>query len=425
MLTKNLLRFRRASGYLKPRFIEASDDTLLNLASSLIQIYDVEQQPSRADIEEQVRPLVNAHPDITLAKGLNKLILDRCEFAHDGGADLSELRDEVFSVSSQFLETLANADYSEAATVDSLYQFVDKKVDSFSSSEEKNLYGDLPEFEKLVKLKSISPKLLLERYNVSLVQSLLINSSSMTIIIREPSTAKLRRLFKYLKFFGLLASIYLEDSGKRAFERINKVTKNGAVSSKIRIEIDGPLSLFENSSKYGLRLASFFPAVCDMSKWQLKTNVKIDSKNYKLSLDEQTGLSSVYRNFSAYVPDEIKVFHKVFAEKVDDWEVGGDTPFLKIKGQEIVFPDLCFTKKDGDRVVFLELFHRWHTWQLKQRLNSLLEHENVIVGVDRSLYKKTEVKELVDSCGAFESKVFLFSDFPSWSAVKRILNKEC
>lgn len=416
MLTKKLVRFRKASGYLKPRFIDVDDEKIINLATSLLQVYDVSLKPSRAEIDEQTMPLINGFDDIFLAKGLNKLIQDRCEFACDHNSALPELRQDIFKVSSDFFEHLKNLE----AKVEDLHKFVTLQT-SHSIEEVDNIYKDLPEFEVLLKAKLTSAKELLNRYNVALVQGLLIHTSSMTLTVREPSTAKLRRLFKYLKFFGLLATIYLEDKAVKSLDKLN--SEESSTASKLRIEIDGPLSLFENSSKYGIRLASFFPAVCDMEKWQIKSNVKIDNRNYKLSLDESSELKSHYRNFSAYIPDEVRIFHKHFAEKESDWQISGDTPFLKIKGQELMFPDLCFTHKETNQKVFVELFHRWHTWQLRQRLQTLSETENIIVGIDRSLYKKTDLKEFIDQADVIDKSAFLFNDFPSRNAVLKLLKQ--
>lgn len=68
------------------------------------------------------------------------------------------------------------------------------------------IYADLPENERLTGIKKIFPSELLERYNTSLVQSLLLFSSELEAEIVEEDPAELRRLFKYLKFFRLLCT---------------------------------------------------------------------------------------------------------------------------------------------------------------------------------------------------------------------------
>ena len=414
MLTKNLLRYRKVSGAIKPQFIETDSVMLLNLATSLIEIYNPEFEPNKSQIEEQVMTLVNSAHDITLAKGLNKILLDRTTFSTASGEDLASVRATAFKHSFDFIHQLKNHTNEEISSQE-LKAYVHSKFEEVPTE---SLYADLPEFEILTKLKKTYPKELLERYNMSLVQSLLLNASSITLKIKETDVGKLRKLFKYLKFFQLLASIELVDKTQKSFNSLNGSEANAT----LKITIDGPLSLFENTSKYGLRLASFFPAVCDMSQWSLKTNLKLNGKDHKLNLDQKSGLKCHYKNFSSYVPEEVKIFHKVFTQKTKEWTVGGKTPFIRLKGQEVLFPDLCFENEKGT-TVYLELFHRWHHWQLKQHLEFISKRSDMIIGVDRALYKKEEIKALIERVVGIDSeKLFLFNGFPTYSAVVKALN---
>ncbi len=416
MLTKNLLRFRRVSGAIKLKFVETDNANLLNLAGSLLALYDPESQPSRAEIEENSAAICNAEHDITLAKGLNKLIQDRCEFSHNATVKLPELREQLFTKSANFYENI-----SEDATLYDLQSAVEKIQPP--NDYQDLLYADLPESELLQTIKPITPKELLERYNVSLVQSFLLTSSSITLTIFEQDIAQLRRVFKYLKFFRLLATIKMSAKTNAALTKLN--AGKSKTPAKIVIDIDGPLSLFESSSRYGLKLASFFPAVCALKKWQLKSNVKVGDKNYKLSVSEKEGLKSHYRNFTAYIPKEIQVFHKTFQEKSKDWKIVGSTPLIPLSGQEVLFPDLCFLHQESKKIVYLELFHRWHIWQLQKRLEGLKSNDDFIIGIERVLYRKKEIKQLVDNSGLLDTKVFLFSDFPACQATIRSLNSIC
>ena len=47
--------------------------------------------------------------------------------------------------------------------------------------------------------------------------------------------------------------------------------KNKKQPQVIRLKIDGPASILENSLKYGLQLASFFPALCRLKKWKISS----------------------------------------------------------------------------------------------------------------------------------------------------------
>ena len=88
------------------------------------------------------------------------------------------------------------------------------------------------------------------------------------------------------------------------------------------------------------------------------------------------------------------------------------------------FPcELVYQNKEN--IIHLELSHRWHSFQLIQRLNNCLETSNlpIIIGIDRSLYKKPEIKEFVDASGCLDNNAFLFRDFPGVEIVKKHLNQ--
>ncbi|MCF6174417.1 MAG: DUF790 family protein [Victivallaceae bacterium] len=406
MLTKDLLKFRRAGKAIKPQFIDAEDKPLLDFAAELMEIYNVaaEKQQSRGEIAEIVEPLLTGARDQKFIRGLNKLILDRCEFSIHDSKDYASLRHDTFALA---VKLFNKADLPDA---DALYAAVMRTDPDISKFVANGIYADLPDNERLTKFRTLFPKELLQRYNCSLVQSLLIYSERLELKVVEPEPAKLRKMFKYLKFFRLLAMV----------ETI-KGTVNG-----LKFTIDGPASLFENSRKYGLQLAIFFPAVCDLAKWQLKADIKLNNKVSSLNLNESTGLVSHYRNFSAYVPEEIVMFHRLFKQQVDDWLIVGDAPFIKPSGRDVIFPDLSFQSTAG-KVIHLELFHRWHSGPLLQRLEQLAGKSDIplIIGVDRALYNKPEIRLQLDGNKVFEQRGFLFRDFPGVDRVRKVLNSVC
>ena len=403
MLTKDLLKFRRSGKGIKPQFIDTKENSLLELAAELMQVYNVaaENQQRRGEIAERVEPLLTGAQDQKFVRGLNKLILDRCEFSIHDDKDYAQLRHDTFALAAKLFN---EAELPDDEALRAAVTVADHELGEFVTH---GIYADLPDNERLTKFRSLFPQELLQRYNCSLVQSLLIYSERLELKVIEPEAAKLRKMFKYLKFFRLLAMV----------ETIPRV-KHG-----FKFTIDGPASLFENTRKYGLQLAIFFPAVCDLAKWHLKADIKLNNKDSRLNLNETAGLVSHYRNFSAYVPEEIVMFHRLFKQQVDDWQIVGDTPFIKPSGREVIFPDLSFQSTTG-KIIHLELFHRWHSGPLLQRLEQLAEKTELplIIGVDRSLYNKPEIKAQLNGNEIFEQRGFLFRDFPGVEKVRKLLN---
>jgi uncharacterized protein len=406
LLTKDLIRFRRQKNTIKPSFIDVSDGRYLRLAEDLLTLYNNGLEMSRAELDEQLSMTVNAFRDIKLAKGLNKICQDRATFETPQDIDYPALRKELFLTSGKILKNQFFEDYHD------FQMEVFRQTEQLGEFPQKAFYNDLPQNEQLVSFKMLSPTHLLERYNCSLVQSLLLYTEEIHLELKDADAQKLRRLFKYLKFFRLLSDIRCQFKGRG----VNRTP--GTVTMKI----DGPVSLFENSSKYGLQLASFFPAVPDVEQWRMFCSIKLDGQYLELIVDHKSQLTSHYKNFSSYVPEEIRLFHVQFKEKSEEWKIVGNSPFMELPGGRLIFPDLSFEHSDG-RLVHMELFHRWHMATLIERLGDIAQIPNFILGVDRSLLGKSGTEERLNGSPEFTDKGFLFRDFPGVTTVLRLLNK--
>ncbi len=392
MLTKDLLSFHVRSGLVRPDFVEVEDAELQRLAGDLLSFYHEGQGGRRGELEETIETFLRGCPALRFARGLNKLLLDRCEFAHAAEMDYPARRAVVLTRAAELLAE------NSCDTPERFRQMVT------GQKEAAPLYADLPANERLTKFKEMFPKELLQRYNVALVQGLLFSAGSLTVRTGERKAANLRRMFKFLKFFRLLARIFREEDGS------------------LRLEVDGPLSILDSARKYGLQLASFFPAVCHLADWQLEAKVTAKGRDCQLKLDQSSGLVSHYRHISAYVPDEVMMFARHFKEKVKTWQMKPDTPFISIGGGEVIFPDFTFENKAGDRI-YLELFHRWHRANLLPRLRFCIARGDrpLILGIDRSLYQG-ELKDLLATGALPQHRYFIFNDYPTVRKVQACLD---
>ncbi len=163
-----------------------------------------------------------------------------------------------------------------------------------------------------------------------------------------------------------------------------------------------------------------------MEKWEIFSEVKLNNNRYTLKVNQKSKLVSHYKNFIAYIPDEVRMFHRLFNKESDKWNITGEAPFFRDEDNNIVFPDLSFINKDTKEIVHLELFHRWHSYQLEKRIQFCDENMDLpfIIGVDRFLYKQKDIKEILDNSPFFQKKGYLFSDFPNVNATKKILNND-
>lgn len=405
MLTKDLLRVKAGGKSLTPRFVDVASPGLLDLAARLLSCYVCAEDGSPVplkEISESVEEVGGGYPDLKLLRGLDKILRDRCGFSSPEACDYVEPRAGLFAASGEVLRTLEPGT-DEAAFREAVLGGMQSEARAFVDG---GIYADLPGNELLLESPKLSPRELLERYNCALAQSLLLYSADIELEIEDPEAAKMRRLCKYLKFFRLLA-------------RISRVGTGG----RLRVTVDGPASMFENTQKYGLQLACFFPAVLDMARWSLKTRVKPYGRELDLKLDQESGLTGHYRNFSAYVPEEVAMFHRLFKEKVEDWRVVGGDALSQEGSNELIFPDLSFCSISG-QLLHLELFHRWHATALLQRLEYCEKHPGIplVIGVDRALHRRPEILARLEESEYFQQSGFLFRDFPGVDRVRKLLD---
>jgi len=97
---------------------------------------------------------------------------------------------------------------------------------------------------------------LLQRYNVALAQAVLLRSTHVQVVVRGEPTQRYRQLLRGVKFHRLVCE--LERLGPDSF----------------RMHLDGPMSLFSATQKYGLQLALFLPAVLLCRDFELKAELR-------------------------------------------------------------------------------------------------------------------------------------------------------
>ena len=278
---------------------------------------------------------------------------------------------------------------------------------------ESYLYSDLPEFHKVTEVKPITHTQLLNKYNVALVQGLLFHSGKLKIILPSVNNCKaqFRQLLKHIKFFQLVAYFTKKDD-------------------VVEIEIDGPHSLVVHTHKYGFNLACFFPALLFMPQWELVAEIEIGKELRKcgeLNLSYKTKLLSHYKNYSAYIPEEFKLFatsfHDLTAKSRSPLNLNEDCDEILFDGDNYFFPDFEFIHENRERV-YLELFHPWHSAALKHRLFSLAKKPPsfiLILGVAKILLKDTAFAVEVQQYQYFNQFYFTFRDVVSVEKVLELL----
>src|SRR5207237_6811173 len=105
------------------------------------------------------------------------------------------------------------------------------------------LFADLKDENRMLRFEDLSAQRLIDRYNVALAQAVLLRAVLVTAEVRKERPARYRQLFRQLKFHRLLYRV------------------EGSMSDGYLLHIDGPLSLFSATNKYGLQMALFLPTL--------------------------------------------------------------------------------------------------------------------------------------------------------------------
>src|SRR5262249_2665752 len=121
---------------------------------------------------------------------------------------------------------------------------------------EQGLFADLKSEQRLVRFKDTTAERLLQRYNVALAQAVLLRSTRVHVHIRGEPPQRYRQLLRLVKFHRLVCEI--DNTGPDAY----------------CLHLDGPLSLFTATQKYGMQLALFLPAVLRCRDFKVQAELR-------------------------------------------------------------------------------------------------------------------------------------------------------
>lgn len=406
MLTKDLLNFRCSGKNLIPSFLPLNNPNISALAQSLLLLYTSSIGKRRKELEEEANGEISRCRDLKTAKGFLKLLEDLAEYTLDSPVDLIALREKLFTCNA--------AAFREGKLPPSPEEFRQQLLQEPASSLEKfpcgEVYGDLPENERLLGGKfPTDGAALIHFYNLQLVRSLLLYAArlELTLPASVPQGA-LRLLFRDLLFHRLLASA-------------RKEKKRGKETGNIQFLIEGPGAILENSQKYALALANFFPALCRLPEWSLSAEIKLDGKERKLKLDHNSPVKAPPRRGGGYVPEEILLFMEYFRDHSQCLLLPPEERGIRsLPTGEMIFPDLTFRTPDGKKIYDLELLHPWHAKRIPERLDAMEKGflPGFLLGIDRKCLKKDPLLEERVKNHPF---CFLFSNFPGVEKVEKFL----
>jgi uncharacterized protein len=340
LLTSDLVRVRRRGGLLVPQYLRgASAERLLPVARAYVELLSQRVGQRRDEIEAALDAVEVPARDRVGALGLRKVLDDGCEFEVEPGVDPEALRREVFLSAAAAHRALdLRARFDRAVVLDE----VAARLGTTPAAIEAGLYADLRGAEILRSVAAPTPELLLDRYNLSLAQSILLRATQVTVRVEGESPARYRQLFRAARFHGLIHVVH------------------GDPDAGYTLTLDGPFSLFDAVQRYGLRLAMFLPSVLPCASFHLRADVRWgrDKQPFVFEVGPRDGLVFHGRELPATTPD-LAEFCERFDKLGSAWSVAQNERIFALPGEVVCVPDLVFGNRETGEEVYLEAFGFW------------------------------------------------------------------
>jgi uncharacterized protein len=388
MLTGNLVRVRYARDQIVPQYLDTADAQWLQVAEQLLGIFRSSAGNTRGQLEAEIDDLFGDLPLPQIPQGLAKLLEDRCEFEVQSSLPPDQVREAVFLAAAKKRQALMD-EIGSAFSREQILSAVAEEMKTVPTQIEASLFADLKSEQRLTEFRDTTPQRLLERYNVALAQAILLRSSGVEVILRDETPQRYRQIFRQVKFHRLICDV--EPAKHNAY----------------RLRLDGPLSLFSATQKYGLQLALFLPTLLLCANFELKAKLRWgpERKDKVFYLSAKDGLVSHQAETGAFVPPEVPMFVEMFQKKIADWEISEETEIIPL-GKSFWVPDYRLKHRATGQCVMLDILGFWRRSSVEKHLQLLREHGDrpfVIALSDQLNVEEGDLEGLPDNVVRFRN----------------------
>lgn len=374
MLTGNLVRVKPVNMKIIPMYLHREHPEWLDVSESLLDIFRNANGMTRGEIEDEIAELFGSGQATLIHRGLARVLEDRCEFEIVAELNPEEIRDKLFSAAALYRTAIARKRQlpaNQATPIPSfnrqgILEAVARDLKLSPEQVESSLFADLKEENRMLKFDDITAQRLIDRYNVALAQAVLIRAVRLNVEIRMETPARLRRIFQMLKFHRLL------------------FVASGSLQDGLNLAIEGPMSLFQSTTKYGLQMALWLPTLLNCREFRLDADLHWGTKKElrTFHLERADGLVSHLADSGSYQPPEFEAFATRFRQIAPSWSIEMAENVYRASGQSgihrVWMPDYVLTHLKSGKEVHLEILGFWR----KTSLEELLKWVPLISGVE-------------------------------------------
>jgi len=385
MLPIQLLRVSARKGTIFPLFCTQNKEHL-QLAEELIRQFDqsVENKEKKKLLEKRVATVEGQHDDYKLVRGLCTLLERRCQFrsifdsdSTGNTADPVSVRKALFKESSGI--ALALTEFERAKIID----IVASKMNLSASYVRQVMWSDLEENMILEHFSSIGHDELLGWYNLSLMQTLLFNCTKLEFYVNGGVNWK--RVLRDVKRLGLMYNLQQRVRNEQDHNNTDadsSSTCNDTAETELVCSLDGPVSLFKLTDRYGTSIAKLLPSIISSDKWSLiawivrKTMSGKKIYEFKISSSEAPSLlTDPYdsnERFASYFDSSVEEkFANRFEQLANGWKLVREPDPLVVSRGRAFIPDFMFQKYD--RKIYLEIVGFWTKEYLEKKIQKLID----------------------------------------------------
>ncbi|MFN6469126.1 MAG: DUF790 family protein [Nostoc sp. SerVER01] len=355
MLPTDLLMHRQNGEEIIPKRLKIDRQTS-ELAIELINYFQSAVGKTQGVLERQLTDFEGDSTDYRVKRGLAYILKSSfCTFEVVSPLEPQMLRERVFSLAAKSVSSRESTQVTLGKVADELTQELEREV--LPEQVRNGLYADLSENKILTVFDAPTAPDLLNRYNLSQVQGVFYKASQLVLNAHRNVPGEYKLLFRYLKLFQLMA--YIEGDADHGFT----------------ITIDGPTSLFNPSTRYGLAIAKLIPALLHVTKWSLSSILQTRDaytntwKTGRFTLNSECGLVSHYPPGKPYD----SMLEASFADKWDalksGWALEREVDLIPIPGS-VMIPDFRLVHPDG-RTFLLEIVGYWRPEYLQKKFSQV------------------------------------------------------
>jgi predicted nuclease of restriction endonuclease-like RecB superfamily len=356
LLPSNLLTVWKRKGTIQPRYAKPSTENL-QVANKLIEVYKRSVGKKKSTLKKVADDLEDGGYDYHFVRGLSLLLDRRSVFKCASQADPPALRQKIFQ---------ATGKTGPATTLEQRKTIIEKvaaQLEISSEELEEMMYADLESELILQDFDPVSAQNLLEKYNLSLAQTLLFDSTELQFTV----SANWQKIFFKTKRLGLIYDAYKDN--------------------ELWVKIDGPASLFKLTRRYGTAIAKLLPTIISSPKWTVEAKIlwKFTNQIYTFKLESWKhapvfGDKQAIESYDSAVEED---FSKRFKALSSSWQLKRE-PEPVIAGKHVLIPDFSF-EREGAKL-YMEVVGFWTTEYLLRKIEKLKKtKELMLVAVDETL----------------------------------------